>query len=152
MEAYVMLRENAAEYTTTKSIARYLPAAARVVMGLTFLIMGLNGFLNFLPQPSTPIPAGAMAFLGALFKTGYMIPLVSGVQLLAGVLLVANRFVPLALVLIAPVIVNIIAYHIFLAPIFVGPAIVVTVLELYLAWVYRAAYRPLLAARVDQRD
>jgi uncharacterized membrane protein YphA (DoxX/SURF4 family) len=130
-----------------KSITRHLPTAARLLLGFIFVVMGLNGFLNFLPQPSTPMPERAVAFLGALFASGYMVQLVSGTQVIVGTLLLANRFVPLALALIAPVIVNIIAIHIFLAPAAAPPAVVVLMLELYLAWAYRDAFRPMLAPR-----
>jgi uncharacterized membrane protein YphA (DoxX/SURF4 family) len=130
-----------------KSFSRYLTLIARLLLGLMFLVFGLNGFLNFIPQPKTPMPEGAAAFAGALMKTGYMFPLIAGTQVLVGVLLLLNRFVPLALALIAPVIVNIIAFHVFLAPPTIGPGIVVLVLELYLAWAYRGSYRPMLAAR-----
>jgi uncharacterized membrane protein YphA (DoxX/SURF4 family) len=126
-----------------------LPATARILMGLLFLVTGLNGFLNFLPQPTTPMPEKAMAFAGAMMKTGYFFPLVMGTQLVVGLLLLSNRFVPLALVLIAPVVVNIIAFHVFLAPAGLGLAGVVLALELYLAWTYRRAYRSVLAPRVD---
>lgn len=130
-----------------KSLARHLPTAARVFMGLIFFVMGLNGFLNFLPQPST-MPEGVVAFSGALMKTGYVFPVVMGTQVIVGVLLLSNLFVPLALVLIAPIIVNIFAFHAFLWPSTGGPAVVVLVLEVYLAWVYRSVYRPMLAMRV----
>jgi uncharacterized membrane protein YphA (DoxX/SURF4 family) len=136
--------------TTTRatSRARYLPLIARVLMGVIFVVMGLNGFLNFIPQPSTPVPAKALAFLGALYSTGYMVPVSSGTQVLVGLLLLGNRWVPLALALIAPIIVNIMLVHLFLAPELIAPAIVVFVLEIYLAWAYRGAFRPMLAARV----
>jgi uncharacterized membrane protein YphA (DoxX/SURF4 family) len=127
---------------------RYLPAIARILMGLAFLIFGLNGFLQFIPQPKDAMPEGAAAFAKALMQTGYMMQLVAGTQVLVGVLLLLNRFVPLALALIAPIIVGIITFHIFLAPSTIGPGIVVLVLELYLAWSYRHAFRPMLAMRV----
>ena len=138
---------HAAKGHTTKSIARHLPTAGRVLMGLIFFVMGLNGFLNFLPQPSTPMPEGAMAFAGALFMTGYMIPLLAGIQVIVGVLLLSNRFVPLALALIAPVVVNIFAFHAFLIPDGIGIAVFILALEVYLAWAYRNMYRPMLAMR-----
>lgn len=116
-------------------------------MGLIFFVFGLNGFLNFVPPPPTPLPAGAVAFAGAMVKTGYLFYLVAATQIIVGVLLLSNRFVPLALVLIAPVVVNILAFHAFLAPSGAGPGIVVAMLEVYLAWAYRKAYRPLLAMR-----
>ena len=117
-------------------------------MGLMFFVFGLNGFLNFIPPPKSSMPEGAMAFSGALMKTGYMFPFIMGTQLLVGVLLLLNRFVPLALVLIMPVLLNIIAFHIFLQPAGIAPGAVLMVLELYLAWAYRKAYLPMLAPRV----
>jgi hypothetical protein len=135
------------ETTRRKSFARYLPCIAGILMGLTFLVFGLNGFLHFIPQPKT-MPEGAGAFFGALMKTGYMLPLIFGTQVIVGALLVSNRFVPLALALIAPVIVNIVAFHTFIEPSGAIMAGVVLVLEIYLAWSYRNAYLPMLAMRV----
>jgi hypothetical protein len=123
-----------------------LPGAARLLLGLAFLVFGLNGFLNFLPTPSGT-PEAALAFAGALIKTGYMFPLIKGTEVLVGVLLLSNLFVPLALALIAPVIVNIVAFHAALAPSGLGLGLVLLALELFLAWTYRAAFSPMLAAR-----
>jgi hypothetical protein len=88
-----------------------------------------------------------MAFGMALFKSGYMFPLIKGTEVAAGALLLSRRLVPLALIVIAPVIVNIFAFHAFLAPDGVALAAVIVALELHLAWVHRAAYRPLFALR-----
>jgi uncharacterized membrane protein YphA (DoxX/SURF4 family) len=134
---------------TSRSVSRHIPTLARVLMGLVFFVFGLNGFLHFIPQPPPPQPA--MAFFGALAATGYMLPLVMGTQLLVGVLLLSNRFVPLALVLIAPIIVNIVAFHVALAPSGLPLALIVLVLELVLAWSYRENFRPMLAQRVAPR-
>lgn len=131
-----------------KSFTRFVPPVARWLLGLPTIIFGLNGFLNFIPQPETPLPEKAVAFATALMESGYMMPLIGLTQLVAGVLLVTNRFVPLALVLLAPFFVNSVAFHIFLEPSGLVPALVFTVLELYLAWQYRAAFAPMLAARV----
>jgi uncharacterized membrane protein YphA (DoxX/SURF4 family) len=136
-----------AEARNGTSFARHLPTAARVVMGLPFFVSGLNGFLNFLPQPSTPLPAGAVAFAGALLATGYMFPLIMGTQLIVGTLLLSNRFVPLALALIAPFIVNSIAFHVFLERSGLGIAVGFLAVEVYLAWAYRGAFRTMLALR-----
>jgi hypothetical protein len=133
-----------------KSIAHHAPAAARVVFGLVFLIFGLNGFLQFLPSPSPP--EGAAKFFGAIIATGYMFPLIKGIEIVVGALLLSNRFVPLALALIAPNVVNIVLFHIFLAPSELGLAGIVLALELYLAWAYRDAYAPMLRARVRPRS
>ena len=130
-----------------KLFKHYLPAIARILMGLVFFVTGLNGFLNFIPPPKSPMPEAAASFMAALAGTGYMIPLVSGVQLLVGALLLVNRFVPLALTLIAPIIVGIITFHVFLEPSGLPLAGVVLILEIYLAWRYRKAFRPILIIR-----
>jgi putative oxidoreductase len=101
---------------------------ARILLGLIFVVFGLNGFLNFLSMG--PMPTGlAGQFMGALLLSHYYW-LVAGLQIAGGALLLANRFVPLALVLLGPVIVNIICYHVFLNPSGAVPAAVVTVLWL----------------------
>lgn len=126
-------------------MARYLPLTARILLGLVFTVTGLNGFLHFLPQPTAPMPAGAMAFAGAMVKTGYLMPLLMATQLISGLLLLAGRWVPLGLTLLAPVVVNIVAFHLFLAPAGLPLAGLVLVLEIFLAWAYRGAFRPMLA-------
>jgi putative oxidoreductase len=135
--------------TSSHSFTRFFPAIARILMGLPLCIFGLNGFLNFIPPPPTPLPEAAAAFAGALASSGYMMPLIGITLLTVGVLLVINRFVPLALVLFAPFIVNSMAFHIFLEHSGLVPACVFLAFELYLAWAYRASYRPLLTARTN---
>jgi hypothetical protein len=130
------------------SFTRFFPAIARILMGLPLLVFGLNMFLNFIPQPKTPMAEGAMAFAGALFKSGYMMPLIGTTQLIVGAMLVSNCFVPLALALFAPFIVNSIAFHVFLEHSGLPMSAIFLALELYLTWAYRHAYRPMLAARV----
>src|SRR5580658_7116571 len=92
-----------------------LTLIARLLLGLVFFVFGLNGFLHFIPQPKD-MPPGTSDFFGALVRTGYMIPLIFATQTLGGALLLLNCFVPLALALLAPVVLNIILFHIFLAP------------------------------------
>jgi uncharacterized membrane protein YphA (DoxX/SURF4 family) len=115
---------------------------ARILLGAVFVVFGLNGFLHFLPQP--PMPEAAGAFFGALAATGYMLPLVFGAQLVGGLLVLAGM-VPLGVAILAPVIVNIVCFHLFLAPAGIGPAVVVTVLALFLTWAHRDAYTALFA-------
>ena len=99
---------------------------ARLLLGLTFLVFGLNGFLNFLNMG--PMPSGlAGQFIGALAQSHYFW-VVAALQVAGGALLLVNRFVPLALVLLGPVIVNIILYHLFLNPSGAALAIVVVIL------------------------
>jgi hypothetical protein len=128
-------------------VARYLPITIQVLIGLAYLVFGLNGFLNFIPQPATPMPEGAIAFAGALMKTGYMMQLIAVTQLVVGALLLSNRLVPLALALIAPFTVNSVLFHLFLEPSGRPMAFLFLALELYLVWVYRDAYRSMLKPR-----
>jgi uncharacterized membrane protein YphA (DoxX/SURF4 family) len=132
--------------------SRVAPAVARYVLAAGFTVFGLNGFFHFLPMP--PAPPAAGAFAGALFATGYMFPLIKGTEVVAGLLLLGNRFVPLALTLLAPLLVNIVAFHAFLAPAGLGLPLVLLAAELYAAWSYRDAFAPMLKARVEttQRD
>lgn len=115
---------------------------ARMLLALIFIVFGLNGFLQFLPQP--PMPQAAIAFFVALAASGYMLPLLFASQLIGGALLLLGM-VPLGVVILAPVIVNIVAFHIFLAPGGLPLAVVVALLALFLAWSHREAYRPLVA-------
>lgn len=147
MESLISFATPVPARSVGKTIARIVPAAVRIIMGLIFFVFGLNGFLNFIPPPSGPMPEGAMAFGFALMKTGYLFQLLKGTEVLVGALLLANRFVPLALALIAPVVVNIFAFHAFLEPAGLVLAGVIVAAEIYLAWTYRAAFRPMLRAR-----
>ena len=103
---------------TASVIARYLA-------GVIFLVMGLNGFLNFIPLP----PPGGIAgqFLGALYVSHYLW-VIFGFQVIAGVLLLVNRYVALAVAILAPVIVNILTFHVSMAPSGLPLALFVTVL------------------------
>ena len=120
---------------------------ARNLLGLMFLIFGLNGFLHFIPAP--PPPAGtATQFLSALGASGYMTP-VFALQLVSAVLLLANRFVPLALVLLGPVIVNILLYHALMAPAGLAPGIVALALWSVVFYSVRSAFAGVLAMKAD---
>jgi hypothetical protein len=119
--------------------------AARLALGAVFTVFGLNGFLHFIPQPP---PSGlAAVFLGGLAASGYMFPLIKATEVVVGLLLLSNRFVPLALTILAPIVVNIVAFHLFLAPAGLVVPVVVTALGVYLAWTERRVFAPLLQAR-----
>jgi hypothetical protein len=122
--------------------------AAQLILGAIFTIFGLNGFLGFLPTP--PMPEAASSFFGALAATGYMLPLIKGTEVLAGLLLLGNRFVPLALLLLAPIVVNIVAFHAFLAPAGLALPVLVVLLTVIVAWSKRDVFAPLLSARQDE--
>src|SRR3977135_758084 len=117
---------------------------ARLLLGLIFVVFGLNGFLNFIKGP---MPSGlAGQFVGALVLSHYFW-VVAALQIAGGVLLLANRFVPLGLVLLGPVIVNIICYHVFLNPSGAVPAAVVTVLWLIVFYGKRQYFSGIFAQR-----
>lgn len=109
-----------------------------------FVIFGLNGFLNFMPAP--PLAGVAGAFLGALISSHYVY-LVCAVQLVSGVLLLINQFVPLALALLAPVMANIIASHVTMQGSGAQLAILATILWTVLAWRFRAYFAPLFVRK-----
>ncbi len=126
---------------------RIATAIVRVLLGLMFLTFGLNGFLNFIPAPKD-LPAEIVAVSTGLANGGYM-AVVAATEIIVAVLLLINRFVPLALALLAPILVGILTFHIAIAPSTIGPGVVVTAMELYLAWAYRGAFRPMLRSKVS---
>src|SRR2546430_4063970 len=114
---------------------KILTLIARLLLGLIFVVLGLNGFLNFLSMG--PMPSGlAGQFIGALVASHYFW-VVAALQVAGGALLLVNRFVPLGLVLLGPVIVNIILYHTLLNPSGVAPAVVATILWLIVFYAHR---------------
>jgi uncharacterized membrane protein YphA (DoxX/SURF4 family) len=119
-----------------------LTVILRSVLGFIFVAGPLATALHLAPEPA--LPAKASEFMAALARTGYMLPLLWSTEILAGLLLLSGFIAPLGLILLAPVIVNIAAFHIFLAPTALAPAIVVCALEVFLAWQYRASFAGLL--------
>jgi len=118
---------------------------ARFFLGLIFLVFGLNGFLHFIPMPP---PAGtAGQFMGALFISNYLV-VVFVLQIVTAILLLINRYVPLALTLLAPIIVNILLFHTLMAPAGLPLAIVVTVLWIVVFLSVRTAFAGLFQQRV----
>ena len=122
---------------TASTIARYLA-------GVIFLVFGLNGFLHFIPLPPPSGVAGQ--FMGALFVSHYL-TLIFALQVIGGVLLLANRYVPLALAILAPVIVNILSFHALMAPSGLPLALFVTVLWALVFVHVRTAFAALFHAR-----
>jgi putative oxidoreductase len=120
---------------------------ARILMGLIFFVFGLNGFFNFIPAP--PLPAGlAGQWVGVLMQSHYVL-FVAAVQVIGGTLLLVNRYVPLALVLLGPVIVNILLYHILMDPKGIVPGIVVTIAWAIVAYSARKNLSGIFAQRVE---
>jgi putative oxidoreductase len=122
-------------------------AIARYLLAITFLVFGLNGFLNFIPQPPMQPGPGAQ-FIGAMAQTHYLV-FVCGLQLIVGLLFLVNRYVPLALTLIAPVIVNILLFHGLMDPGGIGAGLFVIILWLILAHSVRSAFAGILQQKIE---
>jgi len=124
---------------------RKLAIAARVALGLIFGLSGMNHVLGLVPMP--PMEGATALFWEGLAQTKYFFPLLGLVELAAGALLATGWMVPLALVLIAPVVVNVVLFHAWLAPQGLGIAALVLLLTAAVARSHWAAFRGLLAAR-----
>jgi putative oxidoreductase len=127
---------------------RIASVIARYLAGVIFLVMGLNGFLNFIPLP----PPGGIAgqFMGALYVSHYLW-VIFAFQVIAGVLLLVNRYVPLALAILAPVLVNILTFHTLMAPRGLPLALFVALLWIVIFLEVRPAFSGLFQSRFRSR-
>ena len=116
---------------------------ARILLGLIFVVFGANGFLHFIP--STPPPGAAGQFAGLLFTTHYYV-VVFALQFIGGLLLLVGRFIPLGLVILAPIIVNILLFHIHMNPSGIGPGLLATILWFVVFSAHRESFRGILSA------
>jgi putative oxidoreductase len=119
---------------------------ARILLGLMFVVFGLNPFLKFLPMP--PLEGVWGQFLGALVVS-HFVWLVGAVQVISGVLFLIGRYVPLAIALSGPVLVNILAYHLTMQRSGAQPAVLGTICWVILFWRYRASFAPLWVAKPE---
>lgn len=120
---------------------------ARLLLGLVFTVFGLNGFLHFIPAP--PPPPLAAQFFGALVQSHYM-TVVFALQVLCGLLLLANRYVPLALTILGAILFNILMFHTFMAPSGLPLASVVTLLWAVLAYRARSIFAVLFTQTLEK--
>jgi len=125
---------------------KILTNVSRFLLGFIFLVFGLNGFLHFIPMPPPSGVAGQ--FLGSMFVTKYLL-FVFAVQLIGGVLLLLNRYVPMALTILGPIIVNILLFHSLMNPAGLGLALFVTILWGLVFASVRSAFAGIFQARVD---
>ena len=116
---------------------------ARILMGLPFVVFGLNGFLQFIPLP--PAEGPAAAFMGGLAASGFVFPVIKVTEIVAGLMLISGRFVPLALTLLAPIVTTIVLYHAVTVGSGMALPLVLLALGIYLAWSYRDAFKSVLA-------
>ena len=117
---------------------------ARIVLGLVFLVFGLNFFLQFLPMP--PQEGAAESFTTGLFLSGYFFPFLKALEVLIGIALLAGILVPLVLVILMPISINILLFHLFLTD-SAALSVIIIGLHLYLAWGYRDYYTPLFTSK-----
>jgi putative oxidoreductase len=125
---------------------KILVLISRLLLGLVFVVFGLNGFLHFIPAELPPGLAGQ--FVLALMQSHYVL-FVSAIQVISGLLLLVNRYVPLALALLGPVIVNILLFHIFLLPQGLVIAVVVAILWFILFFRYREYFAGIFVQKVS---
>jgi len=126
---------------------KILALVARLLMGLAFLVFGLNGFFHFLPmQPPPATPTPATNFMGALMTTHYFF-VIAFLQGLCGILFLFNRYVPLALALICPVLVNILLFHALMSPADIMPGSLIMICWIIVYWHHRAAFKPLFVQK-----
>jgi uncharacterized membrane protein YphA (DoxX/SURF4 family) len=125
---------------------KYVDIAAHILLGLVFAVFGLGGLFHLFPQPE--LNQEAAMYMSGLVSTGYFMTLLKVVEAIGGILLLTRRWVPLALVLLAPVVVHIFLFHAFLAPEGLPMAVALVVLEAYLGFVvYRKSFKTVLAAK-----
>jgi putative oxidoreductase len=116
---------------------------ARILLGLVFLVFGLNNFIHFIPQQPMPGDAGTLA--DVLFRHGWF-TFHGLLEVVAGALLLVGRYVPIALVLLGPILVNILVFHVTLGPSGIGPGLVCTLLEVFLIYAYWPAFEGIFTA------
>ncbi|GAC1643706.1 MAG: hypothetical protein NVS9B15_00340 [Acidobacteriaceae bacterium] len=120
---------------------KWLVIISRVLLGLLFVVSGMNGFLHFIPAP--PMSGLPGQFMAALMQSHY-IYFICAVQVIGGALLLIGQFVPLGLTLLAPVIANILVYHLTMQLAGIGPGIVTFILWWVVAYAYWPHFAPLL--------
>ena len=116
----------------------------RVVLGLMLVVFGLNKFLQFMPVP--PMPEAAGALMGALVTSGYIMAIVAIVEIVTGILLLVNKFQPLTLVVLFPILINAFLFHLFLDLAGIGGAAVALAMNVFLMFANKEAYSEVLKA------
>lgn len=124
---------------------RVLPVV-RILLGLVFVVFSANYFVTFLPEPKAP--TGDLAVVAGALVTAKFMAVVKALELAAGLALLVNRAVPLALAILAPIIIAITVFHAVLAPSGIVLPVVLIAFELVLAWGYRSAFAPMLRLQV----
>ena len=124
---------------------KQIATIARILLGLLFVVFGLNGFLKFIPTPLPPGPASQFMEVMVVSRF-YTVVLLT--QIVGGLLLLANRYVPLGLLLLGPVLVNILAFHVFMAPAGLPIAVVATALWCIVFFRVRSAFSGVFVQKI----
>jgi putative oxidoreductase len=114
----------------------------RILLGLMLVVFGLNKFLQFMPMP--PMPDAAGEFMGALMKSGYIMVIVAIVEIVGGALLLVNKYQPLILVILFPILLNAFLFHLFLDPAGIGGAAFAIAMNIFLFFANKESYKSLL--------
>jgi uncharacterized membrane protein YphA (DoxX/SURF4 family) len=123
------------------------PKIALVILGLIYFVFGLNGLHPFLPMPKPEMSPEATVFMTGMMGAGYFMPVLKVTETVCGLLMLTGFYVPLVLVILAPITIQILLVHTFLIPSGAPLAIIMVALHVFLGWSYRAAYAPLLRAK-----
>jgi putative oxidoreductase len=119
---------------------------ARILLGLAFLVFGLNNLHPFMPMQMPPGDAGT---LSAIMFMHHWITFHGVLYVIAGILLIVGRYVPVGLVILGPILVNILLFHLTLLPAGIGPGLVCAVLEIFLIWAYWPAFRGIFTSKME---
>lgn len=119
---------------------------ARILLGLIFVVFGLNFFFNFIPMTPPPMSAKAQAFSGGLYGSGYFFQYMKVIEIASGLAILFNRYTAFFLLILFPVSVNIFLYHSILMPSGVPVAAAIIILHLFLAFAYRKYYASIFTA------
>lgn len=114
---------------------------ARIILGLALILFGINSFYSFIPMPQPP--EDAAAFLASLAETGYLMNFVAFLEIVIGVLLIVNLWVPFALLLLVPISINIVLFHLFLDLPSISAGLLLAMLNVILLYKHKQQYRPL---------
>lgn len=127
---------------------KIVSTVARILLGLMFTVFGLNGFFHFIPQPPMPPDSQVVQFMTILFASHFYL-LIFGAQLICGLLLLTDQYVPLAIVVLAAVFANILTFHATMNPQGFPTAIFAVILWFLTAWPIRAQFAPLFARKAN---
>jgi putative oxidoreductase len=126
-------------------MANYIPTIIRYLLGFIFLLNGINMFVQFMPLPNPEQPDLAQRFLNILHEGGYFYPILGGVKILTALALFSNRYLPLMLLILFPITLNGVLFHLKMDPMMAPVALVVMALQCYLMYRNREKYMPMLS-------